>query len=268
MNLFTRPAVASALAEARRSALRGALIGAAIVSIAAPAYLLLPSTQFHFGAHAATRTGATAIAPDPAANAQPRRVADFGPHAASQQVRSLVSWVAATNDNADKPFVVVDKRSAQLHVFDANARLVDTSPVLLGAARGDDNVAGIGNRPIDQIEPAERTTPAGRFLAQRGRSATGEEVVWVDYDAAVSMHRVRTINPAERRLERLASAAPDDHRISYGCINVPHAFFDAHIAPIFRATAAPVYVLPEVKPLEQVFGRPAAGLPPHGESRV
>ncbi len=267
MKLVSKAAVASALADARQSALRGALIGAVIVGVAAPIYLLLPSTQFHFGAHAAARIGAPTRS-IPAANAQPMPAADFGLHAASQQVRSLANWVAATNDNADKPFVIVDKRGAQLHVFDAHARLVDSSPVLLGAARGDDNVAGIGNRPIEQIEPGERTTPAGRFLAQRGRNATGEEVVWVDYDAAVSMHRVRTINPAERRLERLASAAPDDHRISYGCINVPHAFFDAHIAPIFQASAAPVYVLPEVKPLEQVFGRPAAGLPPHGESRV
>jgi len=264
MNLFSRHAVASALSEARKSALRGALIGDAIVSIAAPAYLLLPGTSFHFDAHAAPGTGA-AIGAD---SAQSLRSVDFGSHTASWQVRALANWVAATNDNADKPFVIVDKRGAQLHVFDATARLVDSSPVLLGAARGDDNVAGIGNRPIDQIEPGERTTPAGRFIAQRGQNATGEEVVWVDYDAAVSMHRVRITNPAERRPQRLASAAPDEHRISYGCINVPHAFFDAHIAPIFRAAAVPVYVLPEVKPLDQVFGRPAAGLPPHGEGRV
>ena len=39
-------------------------------------------------------------------------------------------------------------------------------------------------------------------------------MVWVDYDAAVSMHRVRTTNAAERRLARLASPGIDDNRIS------------------------------------------------------
>ena len=55
--------------------------------------------------------------------------------------------------------------------------------------------------------------------------------MWVDYDAAVSMHRVITSNPAERRLQRLASPTPKDNRISYGCINLPAAFFDKVLSP-------------------------------------
>lgn len=53
--------------------------------------------------------------------------------------------------------------------------------------------------------PHERTTPAGRFLAEAGRNADGDDIFWVDYDVAVSMHRVRAHVPAERRLQRLAS---------------------------------------------------------------
>jgi len=85
--------------------------------------------------------------------------------------------------------------------------------VLLGLARGDDSVPGIGERKIAEILPFERTTPAGRFVGERGRNASGEDIVWVDYDAAVSMHRVRATNPKERRLERLASPTPADNRI-------------------------------------------------------
>ena len=40
--------------------------------------------------------------------------------------------------------------------------------------------------------PEERTTPAGRFVAERGQNLRGEDVVWIDYDAAVLMHRVIT----------------------------------------------------------------------------
>jgi hypothetical protein len=127
------------------------------------------------------------------------------------------------------------------------------TPVLIGAAIGDDSIAGIGSRPIALVEPHERTTPAGRFEGERGRNAGGEDVVWVDYDAAVSMHRVRANEPRERRLERLASPRTDDNRISYGCINVPVDFYEAMLQPAFAASRGVVYVLPEIKPLEEVF---------------
>jgi hypothetical protein len=119
---------------------------------------------------------------------------------------------------------------------------------------GDDSVPGIGTRPISKVLPHERTTPAGRFMAERGHNTLGHDVIWVDYGAAVSIHRVRTSNASERRLQRLATASVDDKRISYGCINVPVAFYEAYLRPTFATRRAPVYVLPELKPVQQVFG--------------
>ena len=182
------------------------------------------------------------------------RLADFRGEPTGPDARELASWVADTRDNADLDFVIVDKRRATVLVFDSAARLLGSSPVLLGAARGDETVPGIGSRPVALVKPHERTTPAGRFIAERGHNARGEDVVWVDYDAAVSMHRVRTTDPKERRLERLATPSVDDNRISYGCINVPVAFYERYIGPAFATKRAVVYVLPEVKSLQQVFG--------------
>jgi hypothetical protein len=65
---------------------------------------------------------------------------------------------------------------------------------------------------------------------------------------------VRTTNRLEYRLERLATSNTDDKRISYGCINVPASFFDDFVRPIFAARRAVVYVLPEVKTAQEVFG--------------
>jgi len=180
--------------------------------------------------------------------------ADFGSEPASPDARMVADWVARTRDHMNAAFVIVDKKFARVHVFDANARLRASSRVLLGAAIGDDTVPGIGSRPIPEVRPEERTTPAGRFVAERGHNARGEDVVWVDYGAAVSMHRVLTTEPRERRLERLATPTIEDKRISWGCINVPVAFFDRYIQPIFAQRKAIVYVLPEIKPVEQVFG--------------
>ena len=43
---------------------------------------------------------------------------------------------------------------------------------------------------IDLLRREERITPAGRFVASRGRNLRGEDIVWVAYDESVSMHRV------------------------------------------------------------------------------
>jgi hypothetical protein len=130
-------------------------------------------------------------------------------------------------------------------VFDRSGHLRGATPVLLGLARGDRNAPGIGTRPMAKIKPHERTTPAGRFIAQPGRNAAGEDVVWIDYDAAVSMHRVRATKASERRLQRLASPTAVDNRISYGCVNVPAAFYDRVVLASMRVAAPVVYVLPE-----------------------
>jgi hypothetical protein len=184
----------------------------------------------------------------------PLRLADFGGTAVSEPVQRIAAWTASTQDHAAKPFVIVDKQAARLYVFDSNARLLAHTAVLIGSAKGDHSAPGIGQKAIADVLPAERTTPAGRFSGQLGRNLTGEEVVWVDYEAAVSMHRVRAHQASERRLQRLASETIQDNRISYGCINVPAAFFDAHLLPVFSVNAAAIYVMPDQLSLEQVFG--------------
>ena len=172
---------------------------------------------------------------------------------ASAQARQLVRWVMQSGDNKGLPFAVIDKKNARVTVLTASGQARGSSPVLLGLARGDNSVPGIGERKMADIRPEERTTPAGRFLAEHGRNANGEDIVWIDYDAAVSMHRVRANNKAERRLERLATPTPADNRISYGCVNVPAAFYERVIMNTFDVQYAVVYVLPDVKSLSTVF---------------
>jgi len=164
---------------------------------------------------------------------------------AASPAERLARAAAAAGDNLSQPFAVIDKAAARLFLFDRDGRVTASSPVLLGLARGDDSVPGIGSRPMADIRAEERITPAGRFHAEPGINLSGEDIVWVDYDAAISMHRVRTTNQSEQRLQRLASPTPDDNRISYGCINVPAAFYDMHVKPVFAGRGRTVYVLPE-----------------------
>ena len=172
---------------------------------------------------------------------------------APDAVRRMVDAVLTHGDTQPRPFIVIDKQAASLFVIDAEGGLLGRTAVLLGSAIGDDSVPGIGERPIALIQPFERTTPAGRFMAAAGRNSHGEDIVWVDYQAAISMHRVRVVDPREHRLRRLASATPDDNRISYGCINVPTEFFDRTIAPIFERGSHAVYVLPETRAIDSML---------------
>ena len=112
---------------------------------------------------------------------------------------------------------------------------------------------GIGDRELRNIPPAERTTPAGRFVARFGPAAGRQKVLWVDFGSAVSLHAVATANRNEHRLERLRSPTAEDNRITYGCINVPRTFYNDVVRPLLADLSGVVYILPETRPLNEVF---------------
>jgi hypothetical protein len=193
--------------------------------------------------------------------APPVATADFGSVAPTPDVHHMADWVVARHDNGQSPFFIIDKRDARLYVFQPDGKLLGDAPVLLGSARGDETWPGIGNVPIKQVKPWQRTTAAGRFVTQPGVDLDRKDVVWIDYDAGLAMHRVINKVRSERRLERLASPTPDDNRISFGCINVPIDFFDRFVSPLFGKRSGVAYILPEVKTFHEAFEENAAKPP-------
>lgn len=180
--------------------------------------------------------------------------ADFAKESPSVDARHVADWAVDSGDHKAMPFVIVDKIVGRVFVFDPQGRLQGAAPALLGLAQGDDSVPGIGSRKMSTIRPEERTTPAGRFVATLERSLKGDEILWIDYEAAIALHRVIATAPKERRLQRLDSRTASDRRITYGCINVPVKFFDNVVVPAFKGTAGIVYVLPETRSVREVFG--------------
>lgn len=175
-------------------------------------------------------------------------------HALPSEANVTLAGILHHRDNHGLAFAIVDKKNARVYVFAADGSLRGSSAVLLGFAKGDDSVPGIGERKMSRIKPSERTTPAGRFEVEPGRNIQGDDIIWIDYEAAVSMHRVRTANQSERRLERLATPTVSDNRISYGCINVPAAFYNESLRDTLGANGGVVYVLPETRSLQAQFG--------------
>ncbi len=184
---------------------------------------------------------------------RPARHADFRGVVAGSEARHIADWAVDSGDHRGAPFLVVDKAAAHAYLFDREGILAGHAPVLLGLARGDDTPPGIGDKPLSAIRPDERITGAGRYVGELGYNLRGEDVLWVDYDEGLSLHRVLTTNRKERRAHRLATPTTADNRVSYGCINVPVKFFEQVVRPAYRSTRGMIYVLPETRPARVVF---------------
>jgi hypothetical protein len=211
----------------------------------------LPSQNRSLSAHEVTVALLT-IETQPLVTPHPKRANFEGEHK-SRDAQRMANWVVDSGDNRGMPFVIVDKIDAKVFVFYADGQLRGAAPALLGFAKGDDSIPGIGDRQLSDIRPEERTTPAGRFVALLGYNFDKKDVLWVDYNNAVSLHRVVTNQPTERRLQRLATPTRLDNRISYGCINVPAKFYNNVVSPAFTGTNGIVYVLPETRSNSEIF---------------
>jgi hypothetical protein len=233
------PARSRPRSEFAESLRRGLLIGAAALVVVLP-----PAVHFAPRIHSAKN-------PPAVQRAHGLHHADFGAEPVSADVRRMANWVADSRDNGARAFVVIDKPRARVYLFGPDAHLRAAATALLGSARGDDTFPGVGDKPLKDVKPEEKTTPAGRFIAEVGESSTrGEDVVWVDYDAAVSMHRIIKV---PERLKAMATPDVNDNRMSFGCINLPDAFYEGQLRPAVDRWGVVVYILPETRPIEQTF---------------
>jgi hypothetical protein len=173
---------------------------------------------------------------------QPEAVAalqgDLAREHASPEVSQVAQWAVGSQDHEGLPFLVVDKARARLFAFDAQGRLLSSTPVLLGAQRGD--------------APAAPATPAGRFTTDAWRSALAEGIIWVHGDVALELFAVPSAASPGRGLQRLESGRLDDKRISDGSLHVPGDFYQHYLAPL-RGQASVAYVLPELMPATDLF---------------
>ena len=231
----------------RRWLVQGLCLGLAVAGFASPA-----AAEEGSPPPAVADVGIAPSAPHALAT-EAAKLANFDGAHAPDDVRKLADWIVASDDNRDMSFVIVEKPQAQVFVFDAKGNILGSAPCLVGLAPGDDSVPGVGTMTLAQITPNMRTTPAGRFVSSLGPDLGQKDVLWVDYADAISLHRVVNNVRAERRPERLASPTPLDNRISWGCINVPAKFFDLVVEKAFSGTSGVVYILPEIKPMHEVF---------------
>ncbi len=170
----------------------------------------------------------------------------------SDTVIELAGWVVASKDSQGYPFAIMDKAAAQILIFGGDGKLRGAAPALFGSAKGDHIAPGVAGLALREIPGRDRTTPAGRFIGGFGPSIDAGRVLWVDYESAVSIHPMPKGTSKERRAERLASATPDDNRVTHGCINVSPMFYDEVVKSTFEKGGV-FYVLPDKASIAETF---------------
>jgi hypothetical protein len=160
--------------------------------------------------------------------------------------RALAAQVRQLGDAGQRPWAIVDKQAATMVVFHSDGTPAGSTPVLLGRARGDHSMPGVGERTqAGRLLPADATTPAGRYASAPGFNHTGERVVWVDPEAAFAIHRLRPGPTQVARQRALQGSQADARRLSAGCVVVPVAFYESVVQPLLGQRAGVVYVLPD-----------------------
>lgn len=81
-------------------------------------------------------------------------------------------WALASRDNATQPFVVLDKQRARLWLFDGEGLPLGDTPALLGAAKGDASVPGIGEWPMEKTCRMSAPPPPGAFSPRPAATPT------------------------------------------------------------------------------------------------
>ena len=179
---------------------------------------------------------------------------------AAAEVQRVARWILESRDNDGMPYLVVDKANATVYAFNPAGQLQAAAPALLGLAKGDRLIAP-NSATMEQMSPSARITPAGRFISRLAIDSLGKELLVLDDGASISLHPVVKGTPAEHRAERLKSATSQDNRISFGCINVPPAFYSGFVSPAFAKRRGIVYVLPETSTAGEWFGFQPADAP-------
>lgn len=205
--------------------------------------------------NAAKKNVAKATAPTKRKSTKPAEPAPPPEPTPSEAAGRVLAWIAAAHDNGSLPYIVIDKQSASLFLFSASGKFLGETPVLIGVGVGDDSSPGVGAKSLADIGPAERTTPAGRYVAKFGKAFGRTRVLWVDYANSVALHAVITTNKSEHRVQRLLSPEVDDNRVTFGCINVGTGFYTRRVRPLFQKSGGIVYILPDTRPLDDVFPR-------------
>ena len=180
------------------------------------------------------------------------RVAAQVPAAAKAKMSATAQQVyenmAPTAAKSGKGFIIADKVSGMLHVFNADGTLMAQDAALYGKDQGD-TITGKSS-----LLGGAKVTPAGTFTlrASEDEEYAGGKILQLveskakDANVYIAVHAAWFGDAKEGRAARLKSDKAGARRISYGCINSTHEMFLGKILPNLESlNGGMIFVMPD-----------------------
>lgn len=168
--------------------------------------------------------------------------------------KDIYKYYADKNPTPGKGHVFLDKKSANLYVFDQENNLVNTIVAGFGTEKGDEHNTSA------EYQKGTRTTPAGVYII----SNLSDPRDLVEYgENHLSLFGISTLgnkeflgihqtyennNEKARREKRLATIEASDNIFSDGCINISKEDFEKYIKENFQGEGDELlFILPDDK---------------------
>ena len=167
----------------------------------------------------------------------------------SPQVHRIASWIIATNDHGDLPFVVIDKSHAKLFAFNGSGRLLGSTLVTMDRGHG--------------MPSASASAPAGRFVADNWHSGGAGRIGWANSAAVFYVHGTASAASAQP----MQSEASPHHAIAGASLQVPEDFYRRYLEPLGHQGSV-AYVLPGALPSQPDSNSYVEADPPRDGERL
>lgn len=151
-------------------------------------------------------------------------------------------------ENIKDSYIVVDKPSATLYVFNEKNEVIGTMPVLLGKTKGEEkNTVNVNDK-----KAIGSTTPAGKYLmgnigespAKKDIETYQGRIVRILGAGPVALHMTYP-KEFKERTNALETETTEDNRKSWGCINISPENFDKYIKPYFNKGNQFIFITPD-----------------------
>jgi hypothetical protein len=152
-------------------------------------------------------------------------------------------------ENVHDSYIVIDKPSAEMYVFNSSNELITSMPVLLGKDKGEEPNRADASSPI----ASHATTPAGKFqLGKIGITDVNKDDSTLYQGRIISLLGSDNLalhmtypGEYEKRTKALNTPTLEDKRMSWGCINISPKNFDKYIKPYFNKGNQNLFITPD-----------------------
>lgn len=156
--------------------------------------------------------------------------------------------VMSSENKTIEPYVIADKPTATVFLFDSQNNIIAKFPALFGQAKGEAPNSADAN---SDIAGSGATTPAGSYKMSLGKNMKAQDlnlyhgkIFRIEGTSNLAFHITYPGELAERT-KALKTKTTEDNRMSWGCINISEENFDKYVTPYLSKDNQKLYITPD-----------------------